>query len=317
LKKPPYRFTGRGAIQGFGKWAFDLLGPLPRAQDKCYILSGIEMLSGFPVGYPLSDATANAVVKAMRDHFSLYSTPRSLITDNGPCFQAASFKKFCRGYDVDIEYVPSYQPEWNGKVERLNGLIRHALTKTHYGNWNTWPDSLPAILAALRAKKGSNGVSPYYLMFGIKPGSPRNANDQDFAIQCAGLRHIGLQHLAAKRWEQLRPALHANAPIQFATGDKVLLLDPRIRESVPRPKTEPRYLGPFVVNQALDHNLYRLVGRREPIHISRLRPFMTRDSLAPVGECQGVYERQATPKDPRHTDQEEAGQSRRDSLSEH
>jgi transposase InsO family protein len=49
--------------------------------------------------------------------------PKAVYVDNGTCFIAKDFKRFCEGQDIRIIYGRPYNPKGRGKLERFHGTL--------------------------------------------------------------------------------------------------------------------------------------------------------------------------------------------------
>ncbi|KII74749.1 Transposon Tf2-9 polyprotein [Thelohanellus kitauei] len=63
---------------------------------------------------------SSTVVKSLlRQHFSRFVVPHSLVSDNGPCFVSNEMKVFCTEYQIKHIRTTPYHSRSNGAVERL------------------------------------------------------------------------------------------------------------------------------------------------------------------------------------------------------
>ena len=68
--------------------------------------------------------TAYTVATAIGDAWVFkYGIPRSLLSDNGPQFNAKFFNSACRILGITDLYTSAYHPQTNGQVERYNRTI--------------------------------------------------------------------------------------------------------------------------------------------------------------------------------------------------
>ncbi len=69
------------------KLAFDIGGPLPTSKQKFrYILTSLEMASGFPFAVPLRSYTSEETAKAILSVIAILGTPLTILTDQGTNF---------------------------------------------------------------------------------------------------------------------------------------------------------------------------------------------------------------------------------------
>ena len=77
----------------------------------------------------LHSKDAGAVIKKLKSHFARHGSPYLLVSDNGPQFAAAEFRKFT------IEHTPTspYNSKANRKVEAAVKSVKRLLRKTTKG----------------------------------------------------------------------------------------------------------------------------------------------------------------------------------------
>ena len=69
-------------------------------QDKTYILI-IDLFSCFPVVRQLCGESTKLVLDALKDIFSDFGIPKSIISDNGPCYKSQEFNTFCAKFECE------------------------------------------------------------------------------------------------------------------------------------------------------------------------------------------------------------------------
>lgn len=102
--------------------------------------------------------------------FINYGSPRKLVSDQGREFLNNVVKKICQIMDTRKIYTSPYNPKCNGVVERVNQTLIGKLAKLVNQRWNEWDEFLTYALYAYRIIPRNNGVSPFELMNGRKPG---------------------------------------------------------------------------------------------------------------------------------------------------
>ena len=101
----------------------------------------------------------------MRDSFSRFGIPRTVVTDNGPAFASEEFSKFMQDNGVWHIKTAPYHPESNGLAERAVGIIKQRLRKES----GTLQERLASVLLAYRiTPQGTTGVTPSELLLGHK-----------------------------------------------------------------------------------------------------------------------------------------------------
>ena len=92
-------------------------------------LSVADYYSHFPVIRRARSTTASATVDMMKQIFSEYGIPKSLMSDNGPQFAAEEFNAFAKQYCFShITSNPRY-PQSNGFIERMVQTVKQTLKK--------------------------------------------------------------------------------------------------------------------------------------------------------------------------------------------
>jgi hypothetical protein len=136
----------------------------------------------------------------------------------------------------------AYQPEWHGRIKRLNLTLRYAITKSCDGDFFNWPSVVPTVLLGLRSRPSSrSGFSPFYLMFGV---SPRLPLDRSVPLtRSLPARLVDLSSLPALRFLMLRPSSSSSQVKRFPLNSFVLALTPALRMRNVHNKLRPRYLG--------------------------------------------------------------------------
>ena len=152
-------------------------------------------------------------------------------------------------YNIKLNFTPAYQTEWNGTAERLNGTIRHALTKTIKGKFIDWNYFLPQILFGIRARiSNATGYSPCFMMYGTHPKLPGKYNlIEPLCEILPELRTLEIANLPGHRSTLIHNSISYSKIERFETNDLVMLLDPSILKSKIRDKKTARYHGPFKV----------------------------------------------------------------------
>ena len=103
----------------------------------------LDYYSKWPEMTLLLSMTSTGVITALKSQFARYGVPSAVISDNGPCYNSAEFRKFSE--DWGFEYItssPGY-PQSNGQSERAVQAVKAMLEKA--GNpykallsyWNT------------------------------------------------------------------------------------------------------------------------------------------------------------------------------------
>ena len=89
-------------------------------QDKTYIII-IDLFSRFPVVKQLRGENTKIVLDALKDKFSDFGIPETIISNNGPCYKSQEFRGFCTKFE--IKHVTSFS-YCIRQMQLLKGLFR-------------------------------------------------------------------------------------------------------------------------------------------------------------------------------------------------
>jgi transposase InsO family protein len=83
----------------------------------------------FPEAIPLKKITAVDTAQALLQVFAVYDVPQEIVTDNGGNFTADLMEHLLKSLTIHHNKTSPYNPQANGMVERMNGVIKKALIK--------------------------------------------------------------------------------------------------------------------------------------------------------------------------------------------
>ena len=123
--------------------AIDILVPLPKTKaGKRFLLVITDRFTKLTQVVALRTVTAYTVTVAFCDAWVFkYCVPRSLLSDNGPQFNAKFLHSTCRVLGVTNLYTSAYHPQTNGQVERYNRTIASMLrnyVSEHQDDWDAY-----------------------------------------------------------------------------------------------------------------------------------------------------------------------------------
>jgi transposase InsO family protein len=79
---------------------------------------------------PLANIKAPTIQKFFwQNIICRFGVPRELTVDNGKQFDYYTFKEYCKSLGTHAKFSLVYQPQYNGAVERENGLILSGIKK--------------------------------------------------------------------------------------------------------------------------------------------------------------------------------------------
>nr|GEX92830.1 reverse transcriptase domain-containing protein [Tanacetum cinerariifolium] len=114
---------------------------------------------------PTNDA--RFAVMFLKSLFTLFGTPKAIISDRGTHFCNDKFAKVMSKYGVTHRLATAYHPQTSGQVEVSNRGLKHILERMVGENRASWSKKLKDALWAFRtAYKTPIGYTPYKLVYG-------------------------------------------------------------------------------------------------------------------------------------------------------
>ena len=227
--------TGPGQIVGI-----DLMGPLFRSSlsGAAYLCVIIDHYSGWVEAYPLANKSNEAVWERLtNDYVPRHGAPRLMISDQGSEFRGAGFQEWLEVNHIEHRRTSGYNPQSNGKTERMNGTIRRMLERLCNGNRAAWEDQLGPALTAIRTNISTvTGFSPFVLHHArdVRHTVGRMVNGAPDPTWSDRLRQQNLTMTAAAKataasrvHNRDRLAAKANAGV-IEPGDQVLIKGTRL-----------------------------------------------------------------------------------------
>ena len=154
----------------------DLVGPIsPRtSKGNKYILTVIDMLTGYTIAVPIEDERSETVCKAYRDSvYCIFGGSSRILTDNGTEFKSREMKQVCEELDIKQVFSPVYTPQSNGHLEGWHRFLKACIAKHIRGADVEWDDLIPLAVSAYNFFPcQSSKESPFVLMFGRDPITP-------------------------------------------------------------------------------------------------------------------------------------------------
>lgn len=128
---------------------------------KEYLLC-IDYYSKFPEIVKLTDTTARGVITGMKSIFSRHGIPDRLVSDNGPQYSCAEFRRFAGDWDFRHLTSSPGHAQSNGQAERTVQTVKNLLRKAQDGNG----DPYIALLEYRNTPLEGVGYSPAQLLMG-------------------------------------------------------------------------------------------------------------------------------------------------------
>ena len=217
----------------------DLVGPIsPRtSKGNKYILTVIDMLTGYTIAVPIEDKRSETVCKAYRDSvYCIFGGSSRILTDNGTEFKSREMKQVCEELDIKQVFSPVYTPQSNGRLEGWHRFLKACIAKHIRGADVEWDDLIPLAVSAYNFFPcQSSKESPFVLMFGRDPITPiaklLEPKLKFYGEKGEGLNMSTLRKLYTVVAENIRRAREKQPrqetpPTKIHVNDLVLVKDP-------------------------------------------------------------------------------------------
>ena len=103
-------------------------------QDNTYMVV-VDLFSGFPVVRQLHGESTKLVLDALKDVFSNFGIPVTIISDNGPCYKSQEFNNFCARFEINHITGASYNHQANSNAECMILTIKQLMVKNQNETW--------------------------------------------------------------------------------------------------------------------------------------------------------------------------------------
>ena len=262
----------------------DLVGPITPQTSKGnkYMLTVIDMLTGYTIAVAIPDKRAETVCQAYRDHvYCVFGRSSRILTDNGTEFRSKEMKQICSELEIKQVFSPVYTPQANGRLEGWHRFLKSCIAKHIRGTDVEWDDLIPLAVSSYNFFPcQSSKESPFVLMFGRDPITPiakllepklRFYGEKGVSLRMDTLRK--LYTVAAeniRRAREKHPRQDTAAP-RFQVNDLVLVKDPD--SAVFEPRYLPNYRiiaihskNRIEVQDEKGHKSVRRSGHVKPCH---------------------------------------------------
>ena len=230
----------------------DLVGPIhpPSSRGNKYVLTVIDMLTGFTIAVPIKNKNAETICEAYQDNiYCVFGGSSRMLMDNGSEFKNKEMEEVCDTLGLKHIFSPVYTPQSNGGLEGWHRFFKACIAKHIHGGGVEWDELVPLAVSAYnffpcqRSKE-----SPFVLMFGKDPIMPvakllelrpRYYDERGSALKMDMLRRlytVVVQNICKVR-EKLPKK--EEEPHNFKVNDMVLVKDPDA--AVFEPKYQPNF----------------------------------------------------------------------------
>nr|GEU86889.1 reverse transcriptase domain-containing protein [Tanacetum cinerariifolium] len=140
--------------------------PFQRSKGNKYILVTVNYLLKWVEAKALPTNDATVIVEFLKSLFSLFRTPKAIISDRGTYYCNDQFSRVMSKYGVTHRLSTAYHPQTSGHVEVTNHGLKRILERTVGENRALWSDKLEDALWAFRtAFKTPIGCTSYRLVY--------------------------------------------------------------------------------------------------------------------------------------------------------
>jgi hypothetical protein len=285
-KSLPYGVLTERKFSGKKKcWQLDSSGRfLPDFRGMMYIISMVEVFSGYVVSKAVKNIKVNTMVRFINSVVNKF-TVDYIRTDLHSVFMSEEFKGFCGQIGVTLIRSLGFSPHCNGKIEALHGHTKIRLAMKMEGKNNKWSKYLPEVTNSLNITPAEvSKISPYQAMFKCRP---EQIDGDKFPIICEGKDELTKkeemlmnkiikesQHKQFERNKKYYDKKHVDKRFKVGQLVKVthLAYEPGINKGFKK-----KFTGPWIVKEVLGEVTYLLqfkmsnVDKR--IHVSRMREF--------------------------------------------
>ena len=154
----------------------DLVGPihLPSSRGNKYVLTVIDMLTGFTIAVPIKNKNAEMICEAYRDNiYCVFGGSSRMLMDNGSDFKNKEMHEVCDTLGLKHIFSLVYTPQSNGCLEGWHRFFKACIAKHIHGGGVEWDELVPLAVSAYNFFPcQSSKESPFILMFGRDPITP-------------------------------------------------------------------------------------------------------------------------------------------------
>ena len=247
----------------------DLVGPIhpPSSRGNKYVLTAIDMLTGFTIAVPIKNKNAETICEAYRDKvYCVFGGSSRMLMDNGSEFKNKEMHEVCDTLGLKHIFSPVYTPQSNGCLEGWHRFFKACIAKHIRGSGVEWDELVPLAVSAYNFFPcQSSKESPFILMFGRDPITPvaklleprpRYYGERGAALKMDTLRRLYTIVVQNIRKAREKLPKKEEEPHQFKVNNMVLVKDPDAAVF------EPRYQLNFLVTGIFSNNRIEVQDER-------------------------------------------------------
>ena len=284
----------------------DLVGPIhpPSSRGNKYVLTVIDMLTGFTIAVPIKNKNAETICEAYRDNvYCVFGGSSRMLTDNGSEFKNKEMQEVCDTLGLKHIFSPVYTPQSNGRLEGWHRFFKACIAKHIRGGGVEWDELVPLAVSAYNFFPcQSSKESPFVLMFGRDPitpvakllePKPRYYGERGAALKMDTLRRLYTIVVQNIRKAREKVPTKEEEPHKFKVNDMVLVKDPDAAVF------EPRYQPNFRVTAIFGNNRIEVQDERghksirRSAHVKYIEPREKVEKQLPSKEVIKNYGRSA------------------------
>lgn len=247
----------------------DHVGPFVRSsKGNMHILVLIDAFTRYIYLKPVRNTKSSTSIKVLREYFSIFGTPRRIISDRGTSFTSDSFKEFISQKGIKHVLNAVATPRANGQVERYNKVIVDSLTTKCVGSAdNKWDDHLPEIQWGIN-NTFNKGIdkTPAEVLFGFRPKGSSDGklvtavveNGEFDDTHRESIRNDVNDHVLTRQESQKERYDRSRCkPITYSVGDLVRV-ERQVQSTGSSKKLIPKFHGPYRIVNIYDHDRYQI-----------------------------------------------------------
>ncbi len=142
---------------------------MTQKSNMCIII-GLEHTSRWPVAkaIPPSMFNAKGTINFQENEIIIpFGSLEYILSDNDQKFDCMTVHDFTKKHGISWKYTSTYKPQGNSIAERMVGTLKKAIQPTMKSRGMEWDECLEKVLYGCRRRKGSNGSSPFGVIFGV------------------------------------------------------------------------------------------------------------------------------------------------------
>ena len=279
----------------------DLLPNLPPSGGYENVLTAIDVFSRYLFAYPLTDASAINVAKALIDIMTKHAyLPTTLITDKGTAFTSTIIAEVTQILGITLKCATTKHPQTIGKLERTHASLKTNLKMACGEYRRQWHKYLPlAVLNHNTSYHASIGCEPTRVFHGRIPYNildhklGNNPNEKinpttEFAEEIQNRTKILIDKTKQNimqsyiKYKEYYDRKAKAAPLK--ENDYCFVLQPKADHQGSKiPFRDYRWVGPFVVQKVLPNENYIVrrinTNKTQILHRIRLKRFIPNQPL--------------------------------------